>query len=106
MSDSTTTNVAKVCIVSVVSFYTRGDITTEFYSAGTFTRGPDLPLPFNDHCLVEFEPGRVFISGSSYAAVRNAAIIYDLNTETFERLADMVYQRYNHGCGAINTGSS
>ncbi len=58
-----------------------GGNRTEFFSpeAGSFTRGPTLPVPgIARHCAVEFEPGgKVFLAG------RNHQMVGDLETGRF-----------------------
>ncbi len=63
--------------------------TSEFYQDGTFLDGPQLPHPMLCHCVVEVEPGLVFIAGNYYSGYEKRAFAFDPATGAFESLPDM-----------------
>ncbi len=82
------------------------ETSSEYYQNGEFSDGPTLPIRMSSHCVVEVEPGFVFVSGNANRADAKTAMAFEPATGTFQVLADMTKGRQSHGCGVVKKGDS
>ncbi len=74
--------------------------STEKYTAGSFSAGPQLPAPLRQHCLAYFESNSVIMTGG-YGS--NKAYVYDFNTQMYTNLPHMDRIRFGHSCYRVES---
>ena len=81
-------------------------ITTEIFSNGAFTPGPDLPEPLTSYCMARLNETHISVTGGwgDNSSAVLSAYLFDLGAETWTRLGETIYEHYWHSCGTVDVG--
>ncbi|TRY69028.1 hypothetical protein TCAL_01410 [Tigriopus californicus] len=75
--------------------------STEIFENGTFGPGPDMPVPKEDHCIVQLDETRTLVGGGG--PISTSVFIYDWSTQEWEVKSPLRLGRRGLSCGKFET---